>query len=169
MKNLLVSKEYQAVIRREHEISKWGMIGVLYKDLIIKKCEELNVSNFLDYGCGQGLLSKALEPMISVTNYDPGIEQCSTLPVPHDLIVCIDVLEHVEIECLHNVLQHIAELCKKQAIIKVETQIAKRILTDGRNAHLIVKDINWWAEQINLFFKIIEEPAGDMFVVTPLP
>lgn len=146
---MLISEDYKNLLRIEHRTSNWGETGILYKDQIIKYCADLNVSKILDYGSGQGLLKKELQKHnIDVTNYDPGIEEFSDEPGIHDIVVCLDVLEHVEYECLDHVLSHLNTLANRLIIFTICTTPAKRILSDGRNAHLIIKQINWWKQRI---------------------
>jgi hypothetical protein len=33
--------------------------------------------------------------------------------------------------------------------LRIDTKPARKVLPDGRNAHLIIKDIDWWAELLD--------------------
>ena len=50
----------------------------------------------LDFGCGKATLARRLGPAYRVTSYDPCIEGLDATPEPHPVVVCGDVLEHVE-------------------------------------------------------------------------
>ncbi|MGB5630948.1 MAG: hypothetical protein WBM57_16390 [Woeseiaceae bacterium] len=76
--------------------------------------------------------------------YDPGVPEYSDPPSPAEMVVCIDVLEHIEPEMLDNVLDHLEELTEKFLFATVHTGPAGKILPDGRNAHLIQKPPTWW-------------------------
>jgi hypothetical protein len=65
-------------------------------------------------------------------------------PEPHDLVVCSDVLEHIEPDCLGDVLRHLYDLTKKALFVDVACRPAKKVLADGRNAHLIQRDPSAW-------------------------
>jgi hypothetical protein len=75
------------------------------------------------------------------------------------MVVCTDVLEHVEPEYLDNVLADIAGLTKQYAYFNISLMEAMKTLPDGRNAHLIVQPWQWWAEKLREYFTLIE---GDL-------
>ncbi len=70
------------------------------------------------------------------------------MPKPCDLIVCSDVLEHVEPDKIDAVLSHIFQISGMGAYVVIATRPANAILPDGRNAHLIVKPSAWWIDKI---------------------
>lgn len=129
---------------------------------------QFDCANVLDYGCGKGTLSLFL---VKVTNYDPAVEEFSTPPTDkRDLVVCTDVLEHVEPEYLDNVLDHIYSLTGNVAFFVISTRPSKRVLFDGRNAHLIVEDEEWWKDKLKKHFRItpyrVENPLpGEMSLI----
>lgn len=111
------------------------------------------ISSVLDYGCGQGSLKRAVmaDPPTSVrfAEYDPAIAEKQTLPDFADLVVVTDVLEHIEPDRLENVLAHVRMLARR-AVLVVVALVADsgRQLSDGRNAHLIVRPANWWKKRM---------------------
>jgi len=107
----------------------------------------MEVDHLLDYGCGGRLsLRKTLKPKRAFTYqaYDPGVPEYAEEPIPAELVVCIDVLEHIEPECLEEVLDHLESLTEKVLFATVHTGPAGKKLPDGRNAHLIQKPYDWW-------------------------
>jgi len=107
--------------------------------------ESLGYSDILDYGCGKGKLGIG-------KRYDPGIPDFSADPDPADLLVCTDVLEHIEPEYLDDVLNHMASKMKHAGYITIGCGPAAKKLPDGRNAHLIVKPPAWWLEKLAEYF-----------------
>jgi hypothetical protein len=99
--------------------------------------------SILDYGCGKGELKRSMKGR-DVREYDPAIPELAGDPEAADNVVCRCVLEHVEPDCLDNVLDHIRLLTRKRVIIKVTTIPSSHTLADGRNAHLIIEHANWW-------------------------
>lgn len=97
----------------------------------------------LDYGCGKASMSRHLS---NVTNYDPALYP--ELPDPHDVVVCMDVLEHIEPDCLKDVLKHLASLTKRIAYVVVSNARHGKKLPDGRYSHLIVKPAHWWLKRL---------------------
>lgn len=64
------------------------------------------------------------------------------------MVVCIDVLEHIEPDCLEAVLDDLKRVTASFGIFTVATGPAKKVLADGRNAHLIQQDPEWWMMKI---------------------
>lgn len=114
---------------------------------IVGLAQSMRAKTILDYGCGKGALGRALAHML-VQNYDPAIEGLDGEPSPADLVVSLDVLEHVEPECLDEVLDHIQRLATKGVFLTVATRPAKKTLADGRNAHLIQNNYEWWLPKL---------------------
>jgi hypothetical protein len=107
----------------------------------------MEMDEVLDYGAGHNLsLRKTLNPerKIRYTAYDPGVPELSDPPQPSQMVVSIDVLEHIEPDCLDDVLDHLEELTKEVLFVTVHTGPAGKNLPDGRNAHLIQKPSEWW-------------------------
>lgn len=106
----------------------------------------------LDYGCGKGFLTAHLQesyPKTSFGHYDPAVEQWKDKPeTTFDMVFSNDVLEHIEPAYIDNVLQEIDSYAKKFIWLRIDTQPARKFLTDGRNAHLIQEGETWWLEKI---------------------
>lgn len=146
-----ITPAYRALLERAHKGGKWGADGAKHAKAAEDFYRELKAATLLDYGCGEGRLRLALsaiENPIRVLEYDPGIDAKAGLPKPCDLVVCTDVLEHVEPEKLDNVLDHIFRISGLGAYLVIATRPANAVLADGRNAHLIVKPAAWWIDQI---------------------
>lgn len=147
----LVSSRYAAQLQSLHAKGRWGADGAKHAAPVIELAAEISAETILDYGCGEQALAKALalaDRPRRVSGYDPGIPGREALPKPADLVVCTDVLEHVEPERLDAVLDHIHRLTGKAAYLIAATRPAKAILPDGRNAHLIVQSEDWWLQKI---------------------
>ena len=119
----------------------------------------LDGERILDYGCGKGAMQAHMGAAI-VTNYDP-----ATFPVcphPHPVVACLDVLEHVEPECLNDVLAHIASLTQRVAYFVISKSLGNKTLPDGRPAHLIVKDAGWWHSELCEHFSDVQYVASPL-------
>ena len=45
-------------------------------------------------------------------------------------------------------LQHINKLSTKYIWLRIDTKPARKIMKDGRNAHLIIENEDWWRERL---------------------
>lgn len=139
----LITPEYQAIQEQFH-ISRpdYGMSGQRHCEPLLNFCKNMNTKDVLDYGCGKTTLQKGLP--FPIQNYDPCIPEYSRPPTPADIVVCTDVLEHIEPECLKEVMDDLRRLTKKLLFINVACRPAAKVLPDGRNAHLLQETPNWW-------------------------
>lgn len=142
----LVSQGYRGQLEKLHAQRKWGADGAKHAKIVSQLCEKIQPATILDYGCGEMKLAEALKPR-RVSGYDPGIPARASMPKPCELVVCTDVLEHIEPTKLDAVMDHIYRLTGKCAYFVISTKLANAILPDGRNAHLIVEDASWWSDK----------------------
>lgn len=143
----LVSEAYRQQIAAMHGSRKWGGDGAKHAAAVSTFAEQIGAVTILDYGCGRGELAKSLEPR-RVSQFDPAIPGRDGMPKPCDLVVCTDVLEHVEPDRLDAVMDHLRRLTGKGAYLTIATRPANAILPDGRNAHLIVQPAPWWTDRV---------------------
>lgn len=156
----LISEEYRAQNALKHETSTaYGNNGHLAADRVRALARTLGATSILDYGCGKRSLERALG--YAIQNYDPAIPAYAALPQPADVVVCMDVLEHIEPECLDAVLDHLASLTKMRGYFTVAVKPAHKHLPDGRNAHLIVEPPEWWLQKLMARWKLLEYALGD--------
>lgn len=118
---------------------------------LIEDCRSI-----LDYGCGKGSLKKELaRTRLHIEEYDPGIPGKDAAPLSHDLVVALDVLEHIEPDYLDAVMKDLAILSRKVLFVVISTKLSKRIMADGRDTHLSLHDDQWWSRKfIGSGFKI---------------
>ena len=110
----------------------------------------------LDYGAGKGRLAQSIQPdhAIYVSQYDPCVEEISERPKPSEFVACVDVLEHIEPDCLDEVLDDLKMLTRRIGFFSVTEVPAKKTLSDGRNAHLIQESPEWWLPKIMQRFSL---------------
>ncbi len=167
----LISDHYrnqQTELHHKHDL--YGAKSMVFAPVVAILINEMNIQTMLDYGCGKGRLAQSLKINhdIKCTQYDPAIAEFSETPSPQELVCCIDVLEHIEPEYLDNVLHHLKALTRRVGFLTIHTGPAKKILSDGRNAHLIQEPIEWWFPIIKQHFTIIKSyllPDGFVVVV----
>jgi hypothetical protein len=111
-------------------------------------------STCLDYGCGKGVILSHLNekyPNTEFIGYDPALPMWSNKPKnTFDMVFSNDVLEHIEPKYITDVLKDINQYANKYIWLRIDTQPARKELSDGRNAHLIIEDQKWWTRVLEL-------------------
>ena len=149
----LISDEYMRLNKTLHEEEESYGISARHHIVSIRTVlRDMGLKTILDYGCGKGLLRQKFGPM--VREYDPAIEGKDSPPEPAELVCCIDVLEHIEPECLDDVLDHIKSLTETAAYFSIACGPAMKTLSDGRNAHLVQEPVRWWLPKLMERFDI---------------
>lgn len=143
---MLISQEYKEQNKKLHENTNFGISSWKWANEVKGIASRYGALSILDYGCGKGLLKQALGGIVN--EYDPAIEGKDKTPLESDMVVCTDVLEHIEPECLDDVLDDLKRCTRKVGFFTVATRPAKKILPDGRNAHLIQESHSWWLPKI---------------------
>jgi hypothetical protein len=176
-KPTLISESFRELNAQLHrERPDYGMGGARHAGTVTKLVESLRKDlakgspSVLDYGCGKGLLARTLP--FPIWEYDPAIPEKSGTPRPADLVVCTDVLEHVEPEKLMWVLADLRRCTSVVGYFVIHTGAAKKTYPDGRNTHLIQRDLKWWKKQLAKLFEIrYAQAMGKEIhaVVSPLP
>ncbi len=147
----MISAKYRKQNEMLHAMnSGYGAGGHRWAGRVVDILNRIEGESILDYGCGKGTLAKAIG---SIREYDPAIEG-KTEAAPSDLVVCTDVLEHIEPALLDNVLQHLSSVTLKRLFFNIATCPAKKSLPDGRNAHLLVRPGFWWKDRLQKHFTI---------------
>lgn len=164
-----ISADYATLNRRLHvERPDYGSEGRAWAKPVLALARAVGAVDVLDYGCGkQSLAARLASSGLQIRGYDPAVAGLDGRPEPADVVVCTDVLEHVEPQYVDNVLDDLARCTRRAALITVATQPAVKTLADGRNAHLTVQPLEWWRERIVSRFDLIEcrESEDTQFVM----
>jgi hypothetical protein len=144
----LISDAYRGEQVRLHAAPKgYGGRGDKWAAAVIELAARFQARSLLDYGAGQGALGRAVRAAgLAIAEYDPARPGLDALPAPADLVVCTDVLEHIEPDRLAAVLAHLRAVTQRVLFAVVATRPATKWLSDGRNAHLLLHDAVWWTE-----------------------
>jgi hypothetical protein len=144
----LISEEYLREQERLHAAPRgYGGRGNKWSPVVDELLRRYRCGSMLDYGCGQGSLVRTLsndyrfEPAVEFREYDPAIPEKSELPSqPCDLVVCTDVLEHIESDRIFAVMQHLGALTEPRAlrgdILGADEQDAERRPAGAHTASL---------------------------------
>jgi hypothetical protein len=149
----LISPEYVALNAQLHEQSMvYGVGGAKHAPTVLKLVDSIKPKSVLDYGCGKGLLAKELP--FPIWEYDPAIPLKAEPPRPAELVICTDVLEHIEPDKLQAVLMDLHRVTRKVGYFVIHTGPANKTLPDGRNTHLIQKGEAWWRKNLERYFQV---------------
>ena len=164
---MLITDDYRALNRALHQARPdYGRSGHRWARLVERLILENEIDSVLDYGAGKGTLAAHFTPG-RIRQYDPCVPGMEAPPEPAELVVCTDVLEHIEPDCLDDVLDDLARVATRLALLVVATRPAVKTLPDGRNAHLIQEPATWWLPQILARFDLagFNETPGEFVVI----
>lgn len=157
---MLVSNDYRQQQTELHETGTYGAMGESpYGAMVADVINRLEVTHVLDYGCGSRLsLAKSLTGKVrhgfKYQAYDPCVEKYASPPVPAEFVVCLDVLEHIEEDCIDEVLDHLEQMTEAVGFFSIDTGPAMKSLPDGRNAHVLQRPAEWWLPRIMCRFDL---------------
>ncbi len=156
---ITISNSYLDLCKALHvSLPNFGTTGERRAKAVILLKNSFKAQSVLDYGCGKGTLAKKLP--FPIFEFDPAIPGKDNPPNPADLVICSDVLEHVELEFLDNVLADLRRVTLLWLLAIINTGPANKKLPDGRNAHLIQKPSGWWIERISSLFVVTPVACG---------
>ena len=93
---------------------------------------------------------------INIKGYDPAVEEWKLKPKePVDILISLDVLEHIEMQSIDAVLKDIDSLTKNFCYLVIDLQPAVKQLADGRNAHILLAPPEWWITRVSQIFPCI--------------
>lgn len=165
----LISEKMRKMNAKLHqENASYGVGGGKHVEKVLALAKSLGTQSILDYGAGKGYLAKGLP--FPIWEYDPAIPEKAQSPRPAALVVCTDVLEHIEPDKLTYVLDDLKRVVEQVGYFVIHTGPAQKTYSDGRNTHLIQQTRDWWKKQLSKFFtvaKIIETGKELHCVVSP--
>lgn len=153
-KRKTITEDYRKLNQQLHETRPdYGTSGQRWVSFVSGLAAAAKVESILDYGAGKQTLANGL-PQFNVQSYDPAIPGIDGIPEPADLVVCTDVMEHIEPDRLEAVLNDLKRVTKRIIFLTVATRPAQKTLADGRNAHLIQQTYEWWLPRLWSRFEI---------------
>ena len=116
--------------------------------------DSTGAKTLLDYGSGKGYQysERAYHEQwggVLPSCYDPGVKEFSVKPVDKfDGVICCDVMEHIPEEQVFVTLCEIFWYARLFVVLAIFTGPARKVLPDGRNAHITQRPEVWWRERI---------------------
>jgi SAM-dependent methyltransferase len=157
----MISDKLKKIYTDIHNTTPFGKRGKI-PDYLKQFIKEKKPGSILDFGCGKGRLMDTIKgsyPAIEVYGYDPANPKydIDLENTKVDMVISSDVLEHIEPEFIIQTLSDLRNKSKYYFHL-IACSPAKLILPDGRNAHLIVEDNNWWRQKfLHLGYSISDE------------
>lgn len=94
--------------------------------------------------------------------YDPGYEPYATLPDDRfDAVISTDVMEHIPEEDVAWVADEMLGYARHFVYACVALYPARKLLPDGSNAHVTLKEPAWWVAQFDARRKAMMQQAPD--------
>ena len=134
-----------------------GKTTMVFAKIIKAIIEKNNIKNILDYGSGKGdryfnnseFGNETYPPLekywnIKPTLYDPGVPHPKPVGKKFDMVISIDVLEHIPLQDLGWVIEEIFDFSKEIIFINVACYAAQRTFSDGSNVHVSLFQPMWW-------------------------
>lgn len=159
---MIINQDYKDQLAAMHSQGRF-VRGSKILSTINPFLKQYQPTSILDFGCGHGALMHSLVeayPDMKVDGYDPGSATHSTMPSQSfDCVVSADVFEHIEPEHLDQTLAMIGQKMQRVGWFRIACYPAKKVLLDGRNAHLIVEQPAWWRAKLlkNMSIEIVNE------------
>jgi hypothetical protein len=159
-------EEFHDAYRQKHASDPLFCFGYSIKSYIPEismLCNESNIKTAFDYGCGKASTHshhnlRKLFGWDELFLYDPGLPEYSAKPQNKmfDLVLCIDVLEHVPEKYIDDTIDELLSYTNKMLFVAVSCRPASKRLPDGTNAHVTVNDPSWWREKFERADKYVK-------------
>lgn len=155
----MLSDEYRQLNERMHKEHKFdGADALRYVEDIKKLAARFDAKDAIDYGCGCASLGNYLG--IPCQNYDPCIPKYSQKPTPADMVVSLDVLEHIEPEYVDETLAYIRSLCKVAFFVIALLPDGTKLLPDGTNPHKSLFPPNEWERRLRAHWSVVRKDSN---------
>ena len=155
-------KLYEKMVIEGYDRQDGIRVKSAYNDFELKKfrniCREhishRSIRTVLDYGGGgsdwsapnfeptNGASAKQFFDVKKVTTFEPARKKMEKKE--SDCVVCMDVLEHIFLTDIPNLVDELFMLSKKLLVINVACYNAAALLPNGENAHITVRSPDWW-------------------------
>ena len=103
---------------------------------------------------------RSLYSDVTVTGWDPGTDQYHTPPRQQfDGIYSIDVWEHIELQAIPDAVENLRTMSHDRTTWChiIDLTPAKKLLPDGRNAHVTLLNTTQWQDQFEQQGCVIEQ------------
>jgi hypothetical protein len=165
---MLITENYRYLNAECHARKpKYGTGEKYDVESLLELCKTWETEDVLDYGCGKAKIATSGQIPFKMKLYDPAIPEYYMIPEPADIVMCTAVLEHIEPECLDDVIMDLRRVTKKLGIFTIDLEYDSTTLADGKNAHRSVHTEVEWIKKLDPYFTIHEiVPYKDVRCIT---
>lgn len=152
---------YETMADSGYDRTDGARIEKAYNDFELRKFrahvkpvyQDFRIKTVLDYGCGgsdwnapnfdeTGISAKDFFKLNDVYRYEPARDLDERQKA--DCVNNFDVLEHIFVSDVPNVLRDILSYARKLAVINVACYKSGALLPNGENAHITARPPLWW-------------------------
>ena len=160
-----ITDTYLEQQRKLHENPNYGLASLSFAPIVADFTRQTGCTSVSDYGAGkkrllEGLREAGIEPS-PYFPYDPVFPEYGE-PKSADLVCCIDVLEHIEPKLIDIMILELSKITFNLGFFSIHMGPDGKILSDGRNAHLIQKPSSWWLKKLTDYFEILHLQSHQM-------
>lgn len=145
-----------------------GKTTSYYAKTIKNIIDKNKYQSLLEFGCGKGqyykkkfkIKNETIPPLnnywnLKINLFDPCVKKYHKFPNENiDISICIDVLEHIPEEDHDWILEKFLSITNFFSFIQVACYPAIALLPNGKNAHISIKDHNYWQDKLIKITKI---------------
>lgn len=146
-----INASYKEALQNEHQDENWGTTGARYSGYALRDVLRRGyLQSVLDYGAGKGTMAQEF-PELQWTEYDPGIPGKDVKPhvgSRFDLVVCTDVMEHVEGDKVDAVIAELATYTGTVLFVDIACYPTGKLFESGpyagQDLHITLETPEWW-------------------------
>ena len=138
-------EEYKKYHREQNNYGNGGALK-FHKRHIDDLILDTKAETLLDFGCGKGEVYE-----VNDWNWPKPTEHEQLPDGPFHGVLSTDVMEHIPEEQIPEIFDQIFTRAERFVYLGIANNEAKAVLSDGTNAHVTRRPVEWWANQVELY------------------
>lgn len=131
----------------------------IFLDFFKTHQDHVKMSDYTRTCVSNGVLAlrESLGRELSVFNYDfVMFNDKEWADEKYDVVHSLNLMEHIELECVDNVLKDIQKKTKYMAIFHIGLGDSDELLSNNKDAHVTAKAGKWWLDKLGAYFTVTE-------------
>jgi hypothetical protein len=127
----------------------YGHTSLVFAPMVSELVNSNQVNALLDYGSGLGKLGENLEldSELAISLYDPAFPDIASPPEPTEMVVCVDVMDNVEVDSIDAVLDDLQRVTERLGFFAINTETADRQELNIEASQSLYP-VEWWLPKI---------------------